>query len=132
MSANRHSGSARKVTQYGSTFSPDQTIINEYVGGQGIDPHADLEDQFDDAVRIIHLNGWASFVFTWADVRTIWLTLEPRSLLIVEGECRYWPWHTDRSLHYTPIRARTSLAARGCNTQATAEYTNVQWGGLST
>ena len=44
----------------------------------------------------------------------------------------HWPWHTDRSLHHTPIRVSTSLATRGCNTHAAAEHTDLQWGGVST
>ena len=42
------------------------------------------------------------------------------------------PWHTDRSLHYTPIPVYCSLAARGCNAHAAAEYANPQPGGVST
>ena len=56
----------RKAQQYGFPFTPDQTIINEYVGDQGIGPHTDLEDQFDDTVCRISLSGWASMVFTQA------------------------------------------------------------------
>ena len=38
----------------------------------------------------------------------------------------------DRSLHYTPIHIQHSLAARGCNTPAAAEYTDLQLGGVCT
>ena len=79
----------RKAKQYGFPFTPDQTIINEYVGDQGIDPHTDLEDQFDDTVCSISLNGWASMVFTRPGFKTIRLMLEPVSLLMMKGECRY-------------------------------------------
>ena len=44
----------------------------------------------------------------------------------------HWPWHTDRSLHYTPVHVLHTLAARGCNTRAAAEYSNLQLGGAST
>ena len=54
----------RKAKQYGFPFTPDQTIINEYVGDQGKDPHTDLAEQFDDIVCSISLNVWASMVFT--------------------------------------------------------------------
>ena len=79
----------RKAKQYGFPFTPDQTILNEYVGDQGIDPHTDLEDQFDDTVCSISLNGWASMVFTRPGFKTIRLMLEPGSLLMMKGECRY-------------------------------------------
>ena len=43
-----------------------------------------------------------------------------------------WPWHTDRPLHYTPIHVHCSLATRGCNTHAAAEFANPQSGGVDT
>ena len=41
---------ARRRTQYGVPFTRGQTMANQYVGNQGIDPQTDLEDQFEKAV----------------------------------------------------------------------------------
>ena len=74
----------RKAKQYGFPFTPDQIIIDEYVGD-----HTDLEDQFDDTVCSISLNGWASMAFTRAGYKTIRFMVEAGSLRIMKRECRY-------------------------------------------
>ena len=47
---------ASRATQHSFPFTPDQTIMNEYVWVQGIDPYVDLEDQFENVVCDTSLN----------------------------------------------------------------------------
>ena len=57
----------KKANRYGFPITPDQTIPNECVGGQGTNPHTDLEDQFYDTECSVRLNGGASngFHLNW-------------------------------------------------------------------
>ena len=71
----------------------DQTIINEYVEGQGIGAHIDLDPEFGEAVGSISLNGWCTMVIhSGAQIqarKAIKMFLAPRSLLILRGEARH-------------------------------------------
>ncbi|HEY1015333.1 MAG TPA: alpha-ketoglutarate-dependent dioxygenase AlkB [Herpetosiphonaceae bacterium] len=68
---------------------PDQVIVNEYEPGQGIASHIDCEPCFGDT--IISLSLGSPCLMTWthaADGRIIDTLLEPRSLVVMQGEAR--------------------------------------------
>ena len=52
-----------RMREQGYPHQVDQTIINEYVGRQGIGAHIDLDPEFKEAVGSISLNGWCTMVF---------------------------------------------------------------------
>ncbi len=66
---------------------PDQVIINEYLPGQGISPHADV-NFFDDTIASLSLASTCMMDFT-KDNQKASLLLEPLSLLVLSGDARY-------------------------------------------
>lgn len=75
-----------------SIFStrPDQVIINEYQPGQGITPHIDCIPCFGDTIASISIGSPCVMEFTHSgsNKKAIQL-LEPRSLIVLEGDARY-------------------------------------------
>ncbi|MDE0018828.1 alpha-ketoglutarate-dependent dioxygenase AlkB [Candidatus Poribacteria bacterium] len=78
----------------------DQVIINEYLPGQGISAHIDCEPCFKDTIVSLSLGSNCVMNFTnkLDKARRIPIWLEPRSLIVMEGEARY-KW-----LHSIPAR----------------------------
>ncbi len=72
-------------------FLPDQAIINEYLPGQGISPHIDCEPCFGDIIISLSLSSTCSMLFeqVQSDRKRFEVLLEPRSILIMQGEARY-------------------------------------------
>lgn len=92
---------------------PTQVIINEYEAGQGIAPHVDCEPCFGDTIISLSLGSACVMNFSHLKSDTeIPLLLEPRSLVIMQGESRYDWKHgiparkTDIYLGETIARAR--------------------------
>jgi len=74
-----------RVSYFEST--PDQALVNEYFPGQGIAAHV---DRFSETVGCISLASGIVLDFTCVDEsekRSLWL--EPRSLLVMQGEARH-------------------------------------------
>lgn len=69
---------------------PDQCLVNEYMPGQGIYPHVDNPQLYEDNIIGISLGSAAIMDFTHEQTgeKTSWL-LEPRSLMIFTGDCRF-------------------------------------------
>lgn len=70
--------------------APNQLIVNEYQPGQGIAPHVDNEQFFDDT--IISLSLGSSCIMDLIHVETrerASILLAPKSLLILRGEARH-------------------------------------------
>lgn len=67
---------------------PNQAIINEYEPGQGIADHIDCMPCFGGVVASISLGGGVMMQFKRND-QCEELYLQPRSLLVMEDECRY-------------------------------------------
>ena len=67
---------------------PDQLIVNEYEPGQGISPHIDCRPCFGDVIFSLTLGSTCMMEFTHAEEKTT-LFLEPRSVLIMQGEARH-------------------------------------------
>lgn len=69
---------------------PDQVIINEYIPGQGIANHVDCEPCFGETIISISLSSYC--VMDFINIRTkekIDVMLEPRSLVVINGESRH-------------------------------------------
>lgn len=72
------------------TQQPDQVIINEYQPGQGIAPHIDCVRSFGGTIASLSLAAGCMMEFS-RDGATRSIYLEPQSLLILQGEARfYW------------------------------------------
>jgi len=71
-------------------LQPDQIIVNEYEPGQGIANHVDCEPCFGDTIITISLNSYCTMDFINLKTRQkIEVLLEPRSLVVINGESRY-------------------------------------------
>lgn len=74
-----------------STAPARQAILNLYRPGEGITPHVDLLKRFGDGIIIVSLGSGT--VMQLAELaepkRSVDLWLEPRSILVLEGEARY-------------------------------------------
>lgn len=69
---------------------PDQVIINEYEIGQGISPHIDCEPCFEDTIVSLSLNTTVLMDFLQQQtLEKVSILLEPRSIVILQGESRY-------------------------------------------
>lgn len=73
---------------------PDQLIVNEYVPGQGISYHVDCVPCFKDTIISLSLGSAAVMEFMNLSTKQVLsLILEPRGLLVLEGEARYGWMH---------------------------------------
>ena len=70
--------------------TPDQVIVNEYVGNQGISKHIDCVPCFDDGIAMISLLESWEMIFRKTGGRTqVAKLLENRSATIMAGDARY-------------------------------------------
>ena len=67
---------------------PDQVIINEYRPAQGISPHIDCPSSFAEVVCSLSLASGCSMDLIKGDLKHS-IYLEPRSLLVLQGDARY-------------------------------------------
>jgi alkylated DNA repair dioxygenase AlkB len=80
----------RRVCDARMPERPDQMIVNEYLPGQGIGAHVDIEICFGPVVSSLTLGSGCLMELTQVDgpgQETI--ELKPRSLLVLEGNARY-------------------------------------------
>ena len=68
---------------------PDQVIVNEYVGEQGISKHVDSKQSFADGIATLSLLESWEMVFRKKYNGKVVRRLEQRSLAIMQGEARY-------------------------------------------
>jgi len=81
---------ARLVSEGHFEREPDQVIINEYLPGQGIEPHIDRETCFGPTISTLSLSSAITMNFTHAETgERVSERLEPRSLLTLKGDARY-------------------------------------------
>jgi alkylated DNA repair dioxygenase AlkB len=86
---------------------PDQLIVNEYEPGQGISAHVDQPQSFGPTVASLSLGSTCVMELTHAPTgQMIPLLLEPRSLLVLQGEARY-DWR-----HAIPARKSDTFAGQ--------------------
>ncbi|MDX2050518.1 MAG: alpha-ketoglutarate-dependent dioxygenase AlkB [Rickettsiaceae bacterium] len=67
---------------------PDQLIINEYMPGQGIASHIDCVPCFGDTICSLSLSSSCIMDLTHDKIKKF-IILEPRSLLVLQGDARY-------------------------------------------
>jgi alkylated DNA repair dioxygenase AlkB len=68
----------------------DQVIVNEYLPGQGIAKHVDCEPCFAETILSLSLGSKCLMDFTHRKtLEKVEVLLEPRSLIILEGDARY-------------------------------------------
>ena len=81
---------ARRLHQDGFvTQVPDQLIINEYEPGQGISSHIDCVPCFGDTILSLSLGSPCIMTFTRLQhASQVAVLLEPRSLVVMQGEAR--------------------------------------------
>lgn len=66
----------------------DQVIVNEYLCGQGITPHTDCIPCFGDTICSLSLLEHCEMILERGNIKHS-IILEPRSLLMLQGEARY-------------------------------------------
>lgn len=100
-------------------FEPDQLIINEYLPGQGINPHTDHTQLFGDKVACVTIGSGCEIEFTHPSLPKYKIYVEPNSLYIMSGQSRYqWkhaicPRKNDQVKDQSTIRGqRISLTYR--------------------
>lgn len=80
---------ATKLHKNYSDALPDQVIVNEYEPGQGIASHTDCKTCFRDTIISLSLGSKCVMDFTHPSLGQKSILLEPRSLIIMQGEARY-------------------------------------------
>jgi alkylated DNA repair dioxygenase AlkB len=88
-------------------LAPDQLIVNEYEPGQGISAHIDNIVAFGDTVLSLTLGS--ACVMLFADTKSaqeVPLLIEPRSLVVMQGDARY-AWK-----HSIPARKKDTYQGR--------------------
>ena len=68
---------------------PEQVIINDYLPGQGIRPHFDRKDYFDNTIIGISLGSDCVMEFTSPDKQKVNVYIPRRSLYVLEDDARY-------------------------------------------
>lgn len=87
-------------------FTAQQLIINEYTPGQSIGRHTD-SNVFDTPILIVSLGSHCTMVFRKA-ARTYSILLERRSLVVMDGECRWYWTHEIVPRTHDNLKARTT------------------------
>lgn len=82
---------ARRLVERGLVPKlPDQVIVNEYVGNQGIARHVDSKESFEDGIAMVSmLESWEMVFRERRDKRKLNQMLEQRSVAIIKGDARY-------------------------------------------
>lgn len=95
---------------------PDQVIVNEYVGDQGIRAHVDRVRSFGDGIVMISLlESWEMIFREQADIknaRKVPLLLKRRSAAIMTGDARYLWTHEIPSRKYEPSEGGKTMRGR--------------------
>lgn len=68
---------------------PDQVIVNEYIGKQGISKHVDCKPCFEDGIAMISLLQSWEMIFSRAHCESEGILLPRRSVVVITGEARY-------------------------------------------
>jgi alkylated DNA repair dioxygenase AlkB len=68
---------------------PDQVIVNEYEPGQGIASHIDCKPCFTGTILSLSLLSPCVLDFKHKERQVVPVLLEPRSMMVMQGEARY-------------------------------------------
>ena len=105
-------GLARRLVEQGLVSQhPDQLIVNEYVGAQGIRKHIDSQDSFADGIAMISLGESWQMVFRLGKRKEVG-TLNRRSVVVVKGDARYRWTHEIAARKYEPGPPRRKRGRR--------------------
>jgi len=86
---------------------PDQVIVNEYLPGQGIASHIDCQPCFGESILSLSLGSPCVMVFSRPELgQQVPILLEPRSLVVMQGDSRHL-WK-----HAIPSRKSDTYAGR--------------------
>jgi alkylated DNA repair dioxygenase AlkB len=87
---------------------PDQLIVNEYTPGQGISPHIDSVELFEDEILSISLGSDITMNFTEASDKTNIksLILKRRTLMCLSKDARYKWKHSIPQRIYDIIKGK--------------------------
>jgi len=93
-----------KLFSSGTTNPPRsrQVILNRYHPGEGITPHVDLLQRYDDGIIGVSLGSGCAMDFKQvesSDAQETSLWLPENSIIILEGDARYNWTHGIRALH---------------------------------
>lgn len=82
---------ARRLERHGLVpILPDQVIVNEYCGNQGINAHVDQSSSFGDSVAMISLlESWEMWFRERGTKRKVTRMLRHRSVAVISGRARY-------------------------------------------
>ncbi|KAL6069745.1 Alpha-ketoglutarate-dependent dioxygenase AlkB [Balamuthia mandrillaris] len=83
--------------------APDQVIVNEYLPGQGINPHIDKPELFHDGIVSVSLGSSCVMEFKNSAGQKRPMALDQRSLVLLTGPSRY-EW-----THSIPARRKDKL-----------------------
>ncbi|MBJ9752100.1 alpha-ketoglutarate-dependent dioxygenase AlkB [Burkholderia cepacia] len=100
---------AQRLVKYGLVAEePDQVIVNEYVGSQGIAKHVDCPECFRGPIVTISLGESWGMVFRRLDAEhKVERMLQRRSVVVLDGEVR------NRWTHEIPKRKKEGALIRG-------------------
>lgn len=115
---------SRLLAQGLVTELPDQVIVNEYVGKQGIAKHVDCLPCFRGPVVTISLGESWEMIFWGPNGRKVVRTLERRSAVVLSGAAR------EKWKHEIPRRVAEPWGRRGRRVSITLRKVNVQNGEL--
>ncbi len=93
---------------------PDQLIVNEYLGDQGIAPHIDHPDDFAEHIATISLlETWLMFFHRTSDRKMLPKHLERRSVAVLTGDARYkWKHEIPQRKTVPPIGGKGKRTPR--------------------
>ena len=106
-------------------YLPDQLIVNEYKGEQGIAPHIDSKSSFADGIVMISLlESWEMTFRKRRSKRKLNRMLKRRSAMILTGEARYlWaheiPKRKTEPGDIKPGNKKPTRVPRGCRISLT-------------
>ena len=87
---------------------PDQVIVNEYKGNQGISKHSDSESFADGIATISLLESWEMVFREKSTKRKVGQILDQRSVAIMKGDARYRWTHEIPNRKYETRRIKGS------------------------
>ncbi|CAL1526809.1 unnamed protein product [Lymnaea stagnalis] len=80
----------KKALKLGLTkHFPDQLTVNQYSPGQGIPPHVDTIDAFEDGILSLSLGSQVVMDFRHPEGKHLQVLLPSRSLIVMTGDSRY-------------------------------------------
>lgn len=109
-------------------WSPNQLTINHYEPGQGIPPHIDSHDSFDDTILSLSLGSDIIMDFRNGDGNYLPILLRRRSLLVMSAESRLIWDHGIASRKYDVIPSNVGLTLNKRNKRISYTFRRIRNG----